>query len=46
MESGFRNPRNLCLWNPESGILGFGIQNTVQGILNPSKDLNPESKCH
>ena len=30
----------------ESGILGFGIQNTAQGIRNPSKDLNPESKCH
>ena len=43
-ECGFRNPRNFCWWNPESGkllvesgILGFGIQ-------NPSKDLNPESK--
>ena len=43
-ECGFRNPRNFCWWNPESGkllvesgILGFGIR-------NPSKDLNPESK--
>ena len=43
-ECGFRNPRNFCWWNPESGkllvesgILGFGIR-------NPSKDLYPESK--
>ena len=25
----------------ESGILGFGIQNTAQGIRNPTKDWNP-----
>ena len=27
----------------ESGILGFGIQNTAQGIHNPTNDWNPES---
>ena len=27
----------------ESGILGFGIQNTAQRIRNPSSDWNPES---
>ena len=30
----------------ESGILGFGIQNTAQGIRNPSNVWNPESKFH
>ena len=30
----------------ESGILGFGIQNTAQGSRNPSKDWNPESKFY
>ena len=41
--SGFRNPRKFCLWNPESRkllfveleILGFGKRNTAQGIRNP-----------
>ena len=28
----------------ESGILGFGIQNTAQGILYPTNDRNPESR--
>ena len=28
----------------ESGILGFGIRNTAQGIKNPSNHWNPESK--
>ena len=28
----------------ESGNLGFGIQNTAQGIRNPTNDWNPESK--
>ena len=27
----------------ESGILGFEIQNTAQGIQNPTNDWNPES---
>ena len=26
----------------ESGILGFGIRNSAQGIRNPSNDSNPE----
>ena len=25
----------------ESGIIGFGIRNTAQGILNPTNDKNP-----
>jgi len=53
-ESGFWNPRNFCFWNSKSGkillmeseILGFGIQNTAQGIWNPTNDRNPESKFH
>lgn len=31
------------IWNLESGILGFGIQDTAQRIRNPTKDWNPES---
>ena len=30
----------------ESGILGFGTRNTTQGIRNPTKECNPESKFH
>ena len=30
----------------ESGILGFGVRNTGQGIRNPANDWNPESKFH
>jgi len=30
----------------ESGILGFGIWNTAQGIGNPTKDWDPESTFH
>ena len=30
----------------ESGILGFGVRNTDQGIRNPANDWNPESKFH
>ena len=30
----------------KSAILGFGIWNTAQGIRNPTKDWNPESKFH
>ena len=29
-----------------TGILGFGIQNTAQGIRNPPNDRNPEFKFH
>ena len=36
--------RNLLL--VESGILGFGIRNPTQGIQNPTKDWNSESKFH
>ena len=43
-ESGFPNPGNFCLWNPEFGkfllleseILAFGIRNTAQEIRNSS----------
>ena len=28
----------------ESGILGFGIRNTTQGIQNPTNGCNPEFK--
>ena len=45
-----RNPRNVCLWNPEneifllveSGILGFGIRNRSQGIRNPNLRFETE----
>ena len=30
----------------ESGILGFGIRNTAQGIRNPTNDWNPQSKSN
>ena len=30
----------------ESGILGFRIGNTAQGIRNPTNDWNPQSKFH
>ena len=36
-ESGFRNEE---LFVVESGILGFGIWNTAQGIRNPNNDWN------
>ena len=36
-ESGFRN-------RGQSGILGFGIRNTAQGIRNPINDWKPISK--
>ena len=42
--SMFQNSGKICLWNPESGILGFGILNTAQGIPNPANDWNPEFK--
>jgi len=31
-ESGFRNPANFCLWNPESWALESGIQLKDSGI--------------
>ena len=38
-----RNPDsgNREIFAVESGILGFGIQNTAKKIWNPSKDWNP-----
>ena len=30
----------------ESGILGFGIQNTAQGTRNPTNDWNQEYSLH
>ena len=39
---GIRNPGKFFL--VESGMLDFGIRNTAQGIWNPAKDWNPESK--
>lgn len=30
----------------ETGILGFAIRETAEGIRNPTKDWNPESKFH
>ena len=39
LESGILETRLV-----ESGILGFGIRKTAQGILNPTNDWNPESK--
>ena len=30
----------------KSGILGYGIRNTAQGIWNPANDWNLESKFH
>ena len=41
-ESGFLNPDSgiRAIFAVESGILGFGIQNTAQRIRNPTKDWN------
>ena len=41
MESGI-----LEILLVESEILGLGIRNTTQGIRNPTKDWNPESKFY
>ena len=49
MDSGIRsarNPESGKFLLVESGILGFGIRNTAQGIRNPTYDWNPESKFH
>ena len=53
-ESRFWNPGNLHSWNlesgnillMESGIPGFGIWNTAQGIWNPTNYWNSESKFY
>ena len=39
-------PESMEFLFVESGILGFGIRNTAQGIRNPANDWNPESKFH
>ena len=49
----FQNLGNFCLYESglrekfvlESGILGFGIRNTAQGIRKPTDNWNPKSKC-
>ena len=41
---GIRIPESEKIWLVKSGILGFGIGNTAQGIRNPTNDWNPESK--
>ena len=53
---GIRIPdsEKFCVWNAESEkillvesrTMCFGIWNTAQGILNLTKDWNPESKFH
>ena len=43
---GIQIPESEKVLLVKSGILGFGIWNTAQGIGNPSKDWNPESKFH
>ena len=43
---GFENPESGKILLVESGILGFGTQNTAQGIRNPTEEWNPESKFH
>ena len=42
-EYGFWNPENFVV---DSGILGFGIWDTAQGIRNPTDDWNPESRLY
>ena len=43
---GIRIPESRKFLLVESGILGFGIQNTAQGIRNPTNVWNPECKFH
>ena len=49
-KSGFRNPRNFCLWNPESWAFESGIQLKesgipltigIQNLSSTDKDWNP-----
>ena len=50
--NGIRNSGKLCFWNlesekfVESGIKGFAVRNTAQGIQNHTNDWNPEFKFH
>ena len=46
LDSGMRKIFAIEIQNPtifsvESGIIGFGIRNTAQEILNPTHDKNP-----
>ena len=41
---GIRIPESVKFFLVESGILGFGTQNTAQGIRNPNKEWNLEFK--
>ena len=41
---GIGNPAKFLL--VESGIPGFGVRNTAQGIGTPTNEKNPESKFH
>ena len=45
-ESKIRIPESKKFLLVESGILGFWIRNTAQGIGNPTNNWNPESKFH
>ena len=45
-ESKIRIPESKKFLLVESGILGFRIRNTAQGIRNPTNNWNPESKFH
>ena len=40
------NPESGTFLLVESGILGFEIQNTAQGIRNPTNDWNQEYSLH
>ena len=42
-KSRFRNPRNFCLWNPESWALESGIQLKESGIPLTIGIQNPSS---
>ena len=42
-KSRFRNPENLCLWNPESWALEYGTQLKVSEIPRTIRIQNPSS---
>ena len=44
--STFKVRESGKIWVMESRILGFGIQNTAQGIQNPTKHWNSKFKFH
>ena len=43
---GVRIAESVKILPVESGILGFGIRNTAQGVRYPTNDWNPEPKFH